>query len=355
MQGQVEKSAFEDSDEEEDITIIENDEGNGDGWVVVSRNTTLASQEGTAVALRKQSNDSCHKDNISQSSPESSIEIIYSRESSPAKSHSTQESHSTVCSTTPAKSPGWDVERKFIAPPDYQQRLIKLGFVPVKQFRNEILDDCYYDFSTIHMTKQLETEDIAAMEKNQYLLLSHDHWLRKRNGDWELKYPINAKSPLPPNIDANTETSAAPRADAQCSQVIKYHETSSPDDIISKLKTVLPRIVKDGDTLNNLLLSGLLRPFAQLRTSRTCFKLHHTKTTSSPVDRNDTKYDVNVIVDMANWGCLIGEIEVTGEHKDEISIAAAEIDRLAILLDFKPLDLSYMLNCGASLQGRTEV
>ena len=65
-----------------------------------------------------------------------------------------------------------EVERKFIVPGDYRTRLPEAGFSQVKEFE-ESLSDTYHD-----------TEDFD--------LLEADHWLRKRNGDWELKYPVGS-------------------------------------------------------------------------------------------------------------------------------------------------------------------
>ena len=45
---------------------------------------------------------------------------------------------------------------------------------------------------------------------------------------------------------------------------------------------------------------------------------------------------------MTSWGCLIGEIEVIVDSKEEICLAFQEIDRLSNILGFEPLDLTKM-------------
>ena len=341
----------DDSDVDEDISIIQKEEGTGDGWVILSRKSTLPSQEEAIIRVREPSNGSDHTE--SQRSSESSIEIIDAPESLLESKESQlldtevgkHESHSRVSTTTPVRSPGCDIERTFLAPSDYQKRLTDLGFVPVKHFRDEILDDSYYDFCPSNIPGNGIAEINTNSIKNEYLLLSNDHWLLQRNGDWGLKYPVNSKHSLPPNLDSNIIHSPIAQNDSQINKMTLYHETSCADDIISKLKAIAPSAIKDDATLNQLLLSGILRPFAKLRTSRNCFKLSHIETSRGLEEKTNANYDVNIIVERTSWGCLIGEIEVIVESQNEVAMAAAEIERLARILDFKPLDLSRMINC----------
>lgn len=72
-----------------------------------------------------------------------------------------------------APKPQIEVERKFSVPADYRSVLAKHGFKPVKAF-DETLSDDYFDSC-------------------EYELMQADHWLRKRNGDWELKYPVRER------------------------------------------------------------------------------------------------------------------------------------------------------------------
>ena len=72
--------------------------------------------------------------------------------------------------TPPQKSPTIEIERKFIVPEDYHEKLLAHGFTRENVY-DEVLVDKYYDTC-------------------EYALLKKDHWLRQRNGDWELKYPV---------------------------------------------------------------------------------------------------------------------------------------------------------------------
>ena len=56
-----------------------------------------------------------------------------------------------------------EVERKFVVPADYRDRLVGAGFEPVGNDKQEVLADSYYDFST---------------RDNSFPLLTNDHWLR---------------------------------------------------------------------------------------------------------------------------------------------------------------------------------
>ena len=74
----------------------------------------------------------------------------------------------------PKQAPVIEIERKFIVPDNYHERLCNFGFQLQQEF-DEVLVDQYFD-----------THDHDLVQK--------DHWLRKRNGDWELKYPVNPVS-----------------------------------------------------------------------------------------------------------------------------------------------------------------
>jgi adenylate cyclase class IV len=68
------------------------------------------------------------------------------------------------------QNPQIEIERKFIVPDNYHERLTAQGFKIQQEF-DEILLDKYYDIY-------------------EHSLMKEDHWLRQRNGDWELKYPV---------------------------------------------------------------------------------------------------------------------------------------------------------------------
>ena len=56
-----------------------------------------------------------------------------------------------------------------MVPDNYHDHLVTHGFVLQQEF-DEVLVDKYFD-------------------NHEHQLLKEDHWLRQRNGDWELKYP----------------------------------------------------------------------------------------------------------------------------------------------------------------------
>ena len=336
-----ETSDISDDDTDEDISIIQKDDGSGDGWVILSRKSDPSSQEETGERERQPSDESDQTEKLSKRSSESSIEIIERPESPLSNKElrpqgteiSKRESNSRVSTTTPVRSPGCDIERKFFAPSDYQKRLENLGFVPVKHFRDEILDDCYYEFIPCN------TESVVSSLANEYLLLSNDHWLRQRNGDWELKYPVNADHSLPSKSNSNAVRHLVSHYESQkFGKMVLYHQTTCPEDILSKLKLITSSAIKDSDSLNDLLASGILRPLSKLRTSRNCFKYGETASEK----KTSSGCDVNVIVEMTSWGCCIGEIEVIVESINELSLASEEIDRLADVLGFEQLDLTKM-------------
>ena len=99
-----------------------------------------------------------------------------------------------------SKTQNIEVERKFLVPDNYHDRLINHGFRLEQEF-DEVLVDKYFDTHKHHLLKE-------------------DFWLRQRNGDWELKYPVGTRS-----------------RDGKGSTI--YHETSCVDDIMLKIQPIL--------------------------------------------------------------------------------------------------------------------
>ena len=346
-------SNISDDDSDDDISIIQKEDAAGDGWVILSRIPKLPSSDEEHSKERKQSTDSEKTDKMSQGSSESSIEIISGPDSSQRSTESKcidtdsskSRSHSRVSTTTPMRSPGCDIERKFIAPKDYRIRLEEAGFVPARHFKDEVLDDCYFECDPSRCDKITDSGSLSY----EYILLSNDHWLRQRNGDWELKYPLNA--------DQNTNSSAinnpmqSSTESHKLDKMILYHQTTCPDDILSKLKAIIPSTIHDGVSLNDLLSIGILRPFSKLQTRRHCFK-YGTKYLEENLwnkileqnQNSSSCCDVNIIVETTEGGCLIAEIEVIVASKYELPGASIEIDRLANSLGFEKLDLCQMVD-----------
>lgn len=235
--------------------------------------------------------------------------------------------------TSVCEKPKLEVERKFVVPIDYKDRLAANGFEPVDQFRENLVD-AYFDFAV-----------------GDFPLLTNDHWLRKRNGDWELKYPVGSSmaSSINEESAAAIEAAAAatglqddpsPSCRSSVSQQVTttYHETSNLEDILFKVRLVsrcgIPeldgsRIEEDDDddevSLNSLVERSVLRPFAELETKRKCYKR--------------SSDNVNIVVDETDWGYVIGEIEVIVDTKEEVCAATQQIETLASQLEFSKMDL----------------
>jgi adenylate cyclase class IV len=171
-----------------------------------------------------------------------------------------------------SKTPTIEVERKFIVPTNYHERLIANGFKLQMEF-DEILVDKYYDTP-------------------EHALLNDDHWLRQRNGDWELKYPVGS---------------------GHSGGTTLYHETTCHEDILSKLTPIL---ALEDFSLQQVLDSGKLDTFAHLETKRKCY----------------SKDDVNIVIDATDWGHSIGEIEVMVTDHSQVGEASKRIELLGLQL-----------------------
>ena len=86
-----------------------------------------------------------------------------------------------------------------------------------------------FDFTSFFALTFLNFLARCVMMKKNYLqlfvyfIIQEDHWLRQRNGEWELKYP-----------DVATEN----RGNANGSTTI-YHETTNLEDVLKILKPIL--------------------------------------------------------------------------------------------------------------------
>jgi len=186
-----------------------------------------------------------------------------------------------VLSPTKPSSPAAqiEVERKFQVPEDFREALPARGYELVKGFAEETIVDEYFD------TRRMD-------------LIRADHWLRRRNGDWEMKYPVGTVT--------------------EGSGVTLYHETSNSDDILARLRD-LTRDEPDKSNLKELVSRGVLSPFARLETQRRSYR----------------KGEVNIVVDATDWGYRIGEIEIMVASKEEAPNAAKKIDDIAKELAFR--------------------
>jgi len=185
-----------------------------------------------------------------------------------------------VLSPTKPSSPAAqiEVERKFQVPEDFGEALPARGYELVTGFAEEAIVDEYFD------TRRMD-------------LVRADHWLRRRNGDWEMKYPVGTVT--------------------EGSGVTLYHETSSAEEILSRLRD-LTRDEPDKSDLGDLASRGVLAPFARLETRRRSYR----------------KGEVSIVVDATDWGYRIGEIEIMVARKEDAPEAAQKIDDIAKELAF---------------------
>ncbi|KAM7311466.1 putative thiamine-triphosphatase [Ixodes scapularis] len=187
-----------------------------------------------------------------------------------------------------------EVERKFRAPCDIEDRLVRIGAVLGSRTQ---FTDRYYD-----------TQD--------NVLALNDHWLRIRGGasdHWELKYRKHNDTP------------------SNDSAVTIYNEETGEANILTIVKKLLPERSPVGEavTLKDFVSEGLLREFACIQTWRSSYKTSG----RSVVD-----------LDQTDWGYRVAEIEVLlqeadcdAQGKDAMEKATEEISRLAAQLDGKPL------------------
>merc|ERR1712156_744015 len=177
------------------------------------------------------------------------------------------------------QNPQIEIERKFIVPDNYHERLTAQGFQLQQEF-DEVLVDKYYD-------------------THEHDLIKEDHWLRQRNGDWELKYPVG--------LDGHKQGSTL------------YHETTCIEEIMTRLRPIL-KVEESCSLLQNLLEKTYLKPFAQLETKRKCYS------------REDK---VNIVIDSTDWGHSVGEIEIMVMDHDHITEATSKIETIGAELEFQ--------------------
>ncbi|XP_040567784.1 thiamine-triphosphatase isoform X3 [Lepeophtheirus salmonis] len=210
----------------------------------------------------------------------------------PTKPNSLGTLNNVIERKTPSEVSMIEVERKFNVPDCYESLMERHGFKNMMGFeRDEELCDIYYD-------------------SDRYDLMKEDYWLRWRNGDWELKYPVGVH-PTGSTL---------------------YHETSNVRDIVSKLQILIPQknnqSVRNSTIFNNIgdfICNQILHKFAELKTKR----------------RHYQKDNVNIVVDETNWGYKVGEIEMVVKEKSEVPEASKKIDSIARQLNFKKLNLTF--------------
>ena len=192
-----------------------------------------------------------------------------------------------------------EVERKFVLGRDSDSKLQGQG---AKLLNKCSFTDVYYDTS-------------------DYRLTTNDHWLRKRNNQWQLKCPPEAR-----------------RGDTSCTQ---YAEYDNENTILKALQVLLdkeppplpsqppaasglPSVTGTSTStstsgysnLQGLVQKASLNEFAQYTTHRKTYVLD----------------GFTIDLDLTDFGFQVGEIEVVVADESRITEALHQIDELAVKL-----------------------
>ena len=173
------------------------------------------------------------------------------------------------------------------------------------------------------------------IENSDYLLLQQDHWLRKRNGSWEMKYPI--KSNVMTCVKNGTSKMESLHKDSKTDM---YHETSEEKRILSKIIAISPSTLnnsalKNKYELDDLVSTGRLWPFAEIDTNRKEYQLlPGTNCSVYKQSKTNNQHSVTVVIDATSWGFLIGEVEILVQEQEDVDSAKSQIELIAKELEF---------------------
>ena len=166
--------------------------------------------------------------------------------------------------------------------------------------------------------------------------MRNDHWLRKRNGIWELKYPIQELISSSADLKEKTTTTASKFLKNK-SKTDMYHETSDTENILNRLGKIsgVNLNVEEGSCLDQLVLSGIVWPFAEIDTNRREYQLLPDMSSNENIsDKTNKKYTISVVIDATSSGFMIGEVEILVSTPDEVPDAVTQIETIAEKLDF---------------------
>lgn len=173
-------------------------------------------------------------------------------------------------------SAGTEVERTFVCGTD---TLPKIEAAGGRSLGAKTISDTYFDSS-------------------DFALIRSNFWLRQRNCQWELKYPLDG-------MYEGRSTSV-------------YHEVQNESEIETLVKDRLPESSEVNLSLGEMVSSGLLKPFCNLITHRRSFKLED---------------DVTIVLDFEeNLEHYVGEIEIMVLDPALVGEAVARIDRWTEIL-----------------------
>jgi len=175
-----------------------------------------------------------------------------------------------------------EVEKKFEPPTDLAElgrRIAELGGIRLGE---KTFTDVYYDTPSCSLTRR-------------------DTWLRCRDGNWELKLPV----------EADAKRSGGERT------VFEEIEGAAPvNDVLQQLLQV-----RGCSSLEETLCASKAHPFAEFATARSKWALG----------------GCTIDADVASFGHAVMEIEVLVEAASEVARAEAEIGRVAELVGAQPL------------------
>ncbi|XP_002741489.1 thiamine-triphosphatase-like isoform X2 [Saccoglossus kowalevskii] len=178
-----------------------------------------------------------------------------------------------------------ELERKFSINENSERKLQEVG---ASCLREKSFEDSYYD-------------------SVDYQLTLSDYWLRKREGNWELKSPPEKRKPE--------------------SDVAQYIETTNAGEIVQYLSAILktdPTHAGDNaDQIAKFVEKTGLQPFAVFRTNRKTYTMEG---------------GFQIDLDETDFGYKVGEIELIVHQNEDVAAALEKIDTLAEKLEFTNLE-----------------
>lgn len=177
-----------------------------------------------------------------------------------------------------------EVEKHFTVGPETRSKLTALG---AKLTLREEFTDIYYDTPA-------------------HQLMTSSHWLRQRNGEWQLKYPVI-------DISANEAIIQGQPSRTECN-----YELEEEDAIIKQLRTVI--VIEGAPSLNQLAHPlGVLVPVVEFSTVREGW--------AWPDGRMGER--VSIELDEASFNYAIGSVEVLVGGADQVTAAEEKAREIA--------------------------
>ena len=200
--------------------------------------------------------------------------------------HSLEGTMNTEFDTVVPHGGAIEVEFKFSITPLTKQKLAALG---AERKGSCQFTDIYFDTSS-------------------HVLMLEDHWLRKRDGKWQLKYTTGGQMGQTAGSDV-------------------YNELDTQDKILEHLRTPSAGnfhglIQNSPQTLDQLITGGILIPVVEFSTTRETYTYRDT----------ETGMVVCIDLDRASFGYAVGEVEMMVEGEEEVALAKEKTKAIAIQL-----------------------